>query len=153
MTSWMKVPGFPAYEVSDDGQVRGHRGVLKPTIRNRYPSVMLYGQCKPKRCSIHTLMLLAFVGPRPPGMQGMHGDDVPTNNKLSNLAWGTPKQNAADRATARGEKSGASKLTADQICEIRKLREQKTLTALADQFGVAHSTIARACNKSTWGHL
>lgn len=46
----------------------------------------------------HHLVLLAFEGKRPDGMDEIrHLDGNKLNNDLSNLAYGTTKQNAADR--------------------------------------------------------
>ena len=50
-----------------------------------------------KSYKVHVLVLDAFVGPRPNGMQGLHRDDDHANNNLSNLYWGTQSQNMADR--------------------------------------------------------
>lgn len=46
---------------------------------------------------LHHLVLDTFVGPPPDGMWGLHNDDDRRNNRLTNLRWGTPKENAADR--------------------------------------------------------
>jgi hypothetical protein len=45
---------------------------------------------------VHKLMLEAFVGPVPEGMECMHLDDIPTNNFWpENLRYGTHKENQA----------------------------------------------------------
>jgi hypothetical protein len=61
---------------------------------------------------VHHLVLEAFVGPCPPGQEARHvNDNDRANNALSNLAWGTHRENCADRdrhgATARGDRNGA----------------------------------------------
>lgn len=58
-----------------------------------------------ERC-VHHLVLEAFVGPRPAGMQGCHRDDDPRNNALDNLRWDTPAGNKSD-AVRRGTAAGA----------------------------------------------
>jgi hypothetical protein len=45
---------------------------------------------------VHHLVLLAFIGPRPDGLQGLHFDDDASNNSLGNLRWGTPSANMHD---------------------------------------------------------
>ncbi len=50
---------------------------------------------------IHILVLEAFVGPRPMingrKAEGRHLNDVRTDNRLENLAWGTHQDNVDDR--------------------------------------------------------
>lgn len=46
---------------------------------------------------VHVLVLETFVGPRPEGYKGLHRDDDPHNNHVSNLYWGTLSDNAFDR--------------------------------------------------------
>jgi hypothetical protein len=46
---------------------------------------------------LHILVLEAFVGPRPAGMYGLHWDDDPCNNHISNLRWDTPSANTFDK--------------------------------------------------------
>ena len=153
MTRWRSVVGYPDYLVSDDGQVCGPQKLLSPSDRNRYPSVMLYRDKKPVRYSVHILMLEAFVGPRPPGYDGMHDDDVSTNNVLSNLSWGTRQKNISQRKHARGERQGASVLTEQQVLEMRELKKHHTTEEIAERYGVHPTTAARAINGKTWSHL
>lgn len=47
---------------------------------------------------VHALVLTAFIGPRPtPEHEGCHWNAVRTDNRLWNLRWGTPFENAADK--------------------------------------------------------
>lgn len=92
---WKLVVGFDNYEVSNFGRVRNIRTqkMLKPrTVR--YPHVALAPGAVEK--TIHTLVLEAFVGPCPTGMQALHWDDDKCNNLLGNLRWGTASENQAD---------------------------------------------------------
>jgi hypothetical protein len=47
---------------------------------------------------VHQLVLHAFVGPPAPDQVTRHLDGDPKNNRLSNLCWGTRKENSADTA-------------------------------------------------------
>ena len=49
-----------------------------------------------KRRSVHSLVLEAFVCPRPEGLLGLHRDDVKWHNHVSNLYWGTHADNMRD---------------------------------------------------------
>jgi hypothetical protein len=47
---------------------------------------------------VHRLVLEAFVGPCPIGMQCRHFPDPnPANCNLKNLQWGTPMENTEDK--------------------------------------------------------
>ena len=92
---WRTYPGWPSWEVSDYGRVRR---VVKQSRSEGYPSVTLRERGRPaKRVRVHTMVLEAFRGPRPPGLEALHGDDCETNNRLTNLRWGTRTENLADR--------------------------------------------------------
>ena len=114
--------GFSAYEASNLGQIRSidrtladgrrRRGiVLKTRVSNRgYELVNVRddnGTVQTR--TVHTLVLLAFVGLPPSGLETRHLDDVPLNNRWApgdekatraaggNLMYGTPAQNMADK--------------------------------------------------------
>jgi hypothetical protein len=127
---WKDCPGHPGYQVSSLGRVRSFR-VPRSTNKtsqlprvlaqlalgskgNKYPAVTLgrlSGRCPAYR--IHNLVLLAFVGPRPSGMEACHGDGNPWNNALSNLRWDTRTANVADakRHGTRGKRTSSSGVT------------------------------------------
>ena len=128
-TRWKAIAGFPAYQVSDQGQVmslpmigrRTNGEVLKPIVQsNGYHYVGLYEGGKMKLRRIHSLVLEAFVGPRPDGAHGCHRDDDKSNNALENLYWGTASQNMAD-AYANGRR-----VLADSCGKGHEFTEQNT---------------------------
>jgi hypothetical protein len=91
---WLPIVGFPGWEISDRGRVRGannHRIVY--TDNDRYPRVCLSGRQR----RVHCLMAVTWLGPRQFGMQILHADDDPANAHIANLSYGTPQQNADDR--------------------------------------------------------
>lgn len=116
---FLAVPGYEgSYEVSDIGEVRSldryvGRGYSQCLIKGRilkqtststtgHLEVELFKESKGWRVGVHRLVLLAFIGPCPDEMQCCHWDDVPTNNVLSNLRWGTQAENMLDRRRVRG---------------------------------------------------
>ena len=103
---------------------------------------------------VHCLVLEAFVGPRPDGHYGCHIDDQPINNKLNNLYWGTPTQNCADKIRHGNQQRGSeipwSKLTEDDVRDIRARAPQTTRTALAEEYGVGQSQISRIVLRYQW---
>lgn len=104
---------------------------------------------------VHRLMLFAFVGPPPAGKPfGLHENDIPDDNRLENLRWGSAKENRADSRRngtehrPRGELSVRAKLTWDLVREIRASSESNV--ELAARFGVAAPTIGHVRSGRTW---
>lgn len=89
------------YRVSDTGEVRSlpragtKGGILSQRYTaNGYARVNIGGRSP----LVHTLVLEAFVGPRPEGMLARHLNGDQTDNRRENLQWGTPAENMQDRA-------------------------------------------------------
>jgi len=162
---WLPVAGFVGhYEVSDMGRVRslkyGKKKVLKP-INNGFGYLYVYMVTpkKVRRVAIHRLVLETFVGPCPPGMECCHYPDADTKNcKLSNLSWGTAKQNWKHRDEIghhyRGEKTVLAKLTEKQVREIYALRASGlSCNEIAKTYGVVRRTVGHICEGHSWAHL
>jgi hypothetical protein len=111
---WVPVPGWEGlYEVSDLGNVRslprtvmtGRAGmklrkgrVLKlGTYRGGHRHVTFSRNGITTTYQVHKVVLLAFTGPCPGGLQVRHLNGIPGDNRLENLAYGTPAENMADR--------------------------------------------------------
>ncbi|MBS69398.1 MAG: hypothetical protein CMK98_13830 [Pseudomonas sp.] len=112
LMQWREVPGFPAYEVSDHGDVRSRKWAasryLNPTLSHGYPTVRLRRDGKDHSLRVHRLVLLAFSGACPPGQEVRHLDGDAMNNRLSNLRYGTSSENHAD-TVVHGSHHQASK--------------------------------------------
>lgn len=80
--------------ISNAGRVHSQlNGYLTGSIcRKGYTHLIIGG----KKVSVHSLVMDRFVGSRPKGALIRHLDDQPSNNRLSNLAYGTHADNAAD---------------------------------------------------------
>jgi len=96
MPIWKRVPGFPDYEVSDEGQVRRGEHVMSQHWRGKFIIVSLRRPSGRTSRRVHRLVAEAFIGPRPPGMHTRHLDDDHANNHLVNIAYGTPSENQYD---------------------------------------------------------
>ena len=168
---WLPVPGYEGlYEVSDLGNVRSLHVSKKPRKNGAlltpaeigkttaHLAVALYRDKRAKTWQVHQLVLLAFVGPPPPGMQSRHGTGGNLDNRLANLCYGTSKENKADQVrdgvANRGERCGSAKLTAAIVLECRRrYAAGETQTALAAEFGVSEPTISQLIHGVTWAHL
>lgn len=104
---WLPIPGYEGYyDVSDQGRVRSWvpwRGTPVPRIVR--PWVRPDGRLKVALCvpnprtwhKVHLLVARAFIGPRPEGQQTRHLNGAHQDNRLTNLAYGTPSQNRQDQ--------------------------------------------------------
>lgn len=93
---WAPVVGHPTYQISSYGRVRNPKGKLigKPNHMRGYVRVNLPGQ---DVRLVHQLVLEAFTGPRPEGAQSRHLNGIPSDNRASNLRWGTSRENIEDQ--------------------------------------------------------
>lgn len=157
---WRSVPGYDGYVVTADGRMRGPSGrELAPMPERRgHLYVLARRPGVPRKLYVHKAVLLAWVGPPPHhGAQGRHLNDEAADNRVGNLAWGTPLDNAHDKIRngrqQRGEASGTAKLTETQVLEIRRRHPGESLRALAAEFGVSHTAIRNAATGAKWRHV
>lgn len=162
---WVDIPGFTnRYEVSDRGRVRsfakpGRPIFLKPAIgysKTGRVEALRVTLVQPRHTrAVHHLVLEGFVGPRPLGTEGAHGDGDPANNVLGNLRWATHQANIDDRAAhgtgAQGVRQGLAKLTDDLVREARASSERTAV--LARKFGVTWRALHLARVRETWKHV
>jgi hypothetical protein len=106
---WKDVVGYEGlYQVSDTGEVRSisrkdYRNrtspgrILKPwTNKDGYLFVNLYYEVgKYKSRPIHSLVVEAFIGPRPEGFDVCHGENGKLDNSVPNLSYGSHRQNCS----------------------------------------------------------
>ena len=159
LTIWRPIPGFIGYQVSVDGRVMSYRRrqpvEMRPTLQDGYPRCQLRRNGASAKPFVHDLMLSAFVGPCPAGMEARHLNGIRNDNRLDNLAWGTKRENYEDRLLHgthfRGERNKFSKLTEVQVREIRS--STMGTREAARHFGVCHKTIAGIRHGKKWGWL
>jgi hypothetical protein len=171
---WKEIPGFPGYEVSDHGRVRsywkrvGRRGYIidihpqrirKPGTNGAgYLFVPLAKDGKQINRQIHTLLLITFVGPCPPGMEGAHGDGDKSRNHFDNLRWDTPINNAKDKIKHGtmnfGVRNGYSILNNTKVLEMRRLSALGYKgNTLAKMFNTSTGNVSCIINRKTWPHI
>jgi hypothetical protein len=171
--SFKSLATLPGYVVGDDGSVWsnkliGSRGRsvgpwrrLKPIhYTNGYLYVSLpYHRGGTCGRGIHRLVLEAFVGPCPPGMECLHVDGDRENNRVSNLRWGTRRENQADRVRhgtdIRGSDVVQAKVTAADILRIKALYAtgDYSQATLGEMFGVSRSNISIIILGKSWRHV
>lgn len=113
---------------------------------------------KRKRFYVHILVAEAFIGPCPPNMECCHNDGNGENNLVSNLRYGTHKENMEDMIlhgnSNLGIKNPNCKLTEEQILEIIDLINSGILLQeIANTFNVSVGLICNIKNRKLWLHL
>lgn len=180
MTSeeWRPVEGYGgAYEVSNLGRVRSFKvwgswgatseayRILKPATHNsrkrgtNYLKVILCRNGERHQRLVHRLVLEVFVGPPPTLVhQAAHRDGDAQNNRVDNLYWATPAENAADNVrlgvSARGELQGNAKLTTADVLEIRRrVAAGEVQHRVAADYGIGQMQVSRIARRKRWAHV
>lgn len=116
-----------------------------------YGVVRWNGKSKP----VHIIVNEAVRGPRPAGMETCHSCGNRACVNPAHLRWDTPINNQRDKLKHgthnRGNKHYGSKLTADDVQEIR--RSSDSQAQLAARFGVHPGTIQCVIDGRTWAWL
>lgn len=94
---WVDVPNS-LIKVSDYGRVIGEKGYFLERIIYRRRLVRVRRGVK---SSVARLVLEAFVGPSN-GLWALHNNGIKTDDRLTNLRWGTAEENCKDRDTHLG---------------------------------------------------
>lgn len=163
------IPGHHGYLVSDDGVIFSYRcntvegvplfrknAIALKTARGskrEYQHVVLHNGKEEFTMQVHQAVMLAFVGSCPSGMQVLHADDDPGNNKLENLRYGTCVENSKD-AKKNGRIPRQGSLTDAQVIDARKRFDAgESQSSIAESFGVALGTICLIVRGKTYFHL
>lgn len=159
-------PYGEVYEVSNLGQVRrtvylisGKAGrLLRPSGRkdgSGYQTITLSHKGARFYGTVHSLVAIAFLGPRPENMQINHKDGNKRNNALTNLEYLSPSENklhaldlGVDRG--RGETHGMAKLTLEAVLAIRLLEGKMSKRAIGRAFGVCHGQVMNIQAGKSW---
>lgn len=165
------VPGFEGrYQVSNFGRIKSIHGKGKgvgngPLFTYGFIDSVGYRQVtfrisNKRHClRVHRLVANAFLAEGRSDQNFVnHIDGDKLNNHVSNLEWATHTENLRHAINTglldtKGEKSVNSKLTEEQVLQIRQLYHTKTQSQLAEQFGIGRRHIGDIVNGVCWGHL
>ena len=171
---WKPVVGFEGfYEVSNHGRVKsivrmsrtnsihsGLRrmgGIIRKLLKdtNGYQHVAITALGVRRLAMVHHLVLDAFVGTRPEGMECCHNNSNPSDNHLSNLRWDTHYNNNQDRKNRGmylvGSKHHQAKLTKQDVLFIRN--SDMTGVVLAKMHNIGRTQVSRIKRGESWKHL
>ncbi len=172
MVEYRDIPGFPGYRVGNDGSVWSSRGrwrsrrpvqwkQLNPSHNSKgYLFLPLYTiDCQQIQHWVHWLVLEAFVGPRPQGMECRHLNGIKTDCRIENLTWGTLQENVQDNirlgAYLKGSQTSCAKLNEEKVVEIRRRYAEggTSFVKLAKAYCVSASAIQHLLCRDTWEHV
>jgi len=164
------IPGCEGYSAGRDGNIYSASPIGRPSRNKKatpraralkqatgghgYLVVTIAGVVH----TVHSLVLAAWVGPRPKGFVCRHRNGDKTDNRPSNLVWGTQRENvqdAIDHGTlVVGEKRSNAKLTDEAVRKIRALiAEGCTHTEIGKLFSVPRRRIGRIAEGKAWRHV
>jgi len=166
--TWKPIPGFPGYDVSDHGRVRSYHtkgGIGEGWYISTQPRKVLKGGLNPQGYhivdllhesgrrimkTVSSMVMLAFVGERPDGMEICHANGYQSDDSLSNLRYDTPQNNLVDMFYYADHKPLVS-FTDEIIRDIRKVRSSgATYREIADKYNVTAERISKVCRRITY---
>ena len=105
MQTWIPIPGYDGYKISDQGEVLGKHGRTLKQIR-AVRNIGLYVHIGGTTRLIHKLVLLAFEGPSETRITHINGNKL--DNRLTNLCYGEPDRKYLGRCSKGHELVGAN---------------------------------------------
>jgi hypothetical protein len=163
--------------VRKNGSGGGWRDFVPEKIKSQLPNskgylaVRLCKNGRVKTFRVHSLVLLAFIGPRQDWQEARHFPDRdPTNNRLSNLSWSTHVENMRDldihgtargrfslrnRFAPKGEKNGNAELNKIEAWSVWRFAQIEGLVdrKIGEWFGISQSLVGQIKRREKWRHL
>lgn len=160
---YKQIIGYSYYYVSNKGNILStFTGRLLPIKLNKSKGYLNFtgskltseGKRKKTTIFVHREVARCFLGTKPKNREVRHLDGNKLNNEITNLKYGTKKQNQRDRLLHgthnRGSRCGKAKLNESQVLEIVKLKKESEVSNnyLASMFKVNHRTISNILSKN-----
>jgi len=162
LEAWKDIPSCKNhYQASSFGRIRSiktTKKILSLDYSCKYPRVDISINGKRQKKRVHGLVTEAFYGKRPEGQEVRHLDDIPLNNHIRNLAYGTHKENGADlKRNGKSSKANrtTTKLTIRNVRHIKYLlsRKNRTQTTIALMFNVSQQLICDINKQRAWAYV
>ncbi|WP_084501480.1 NUMOD4 motif-containing HNH endonuclease [Nocardia xishanensis] len=156
---WSDIPGYEGYyQASDQGRIKSLRRTILRA--NGIPQTVKERILRPGRLSsghlhvalnapdksiktrrVHQLVMLAFVGPTPEGLEICHNDGNHENNRLDNLRFDTHAENMRDVI-----RHGGNAYTRRTMCPNGHEYTSENAGAIKGRGG----RYCRACKSENW---
>jgi hypothetical protein len=133
-----------------------HKLSVSANVRGYRLTTVTRGDGTRKVVKVGRLVLEAFLGKSP--LLVRHLNDVRDDDRLSNLAYGTCKDNSRDallnNKILRGEANGYATATESLVRQVRKLKASGcTYREIQELLGVKKSQACHICTGRTWRHV
>lgn len=152
-----EIHGFPGYFVCENGEVHSPRKKLRQTPNARgYLRVFLCRADGTHTRYVHRLVCVAFNGLGEGDVRHLNGD--PGDNRASNLAWGTRRQNMQDSRDhgriMQGVKAKNAILNDEIVIAMRdEVRAGASMQEVANRYGLSDRMVANAASGRRWAHI
>lgn len=171
LNTWKEIPntnGF--YSASILGEIRSNdRNMVyadgrKYFVRGKtliprfttsgYLAITICINAKKTQRGVHQLIAETFI-PNPNNLPCvLHNNDIKTDNRPSNLSWGTHKDNSQDCLNKGRHYAGNRKLNQQQVEEIKKLlNEGLSQQIISEIFNIAQTCISDINLGRTYKHF
>lgn len=158
---WRPISGYPEHQVNSEGVVRRITVLVPYKDYEGYAAVRLYYNGRHSSKRLHRLVADGFL-PNPDRLpQTDHLDGDRMNPHLANLQRVTGLENQRRswlsgkrlETVSRGEKHRLSKVTDEQVREIRHLANTVHQHELAARFGITQHAVHCIVHRKTWKHI
>jgi hypothetical protein len=176
MEVWKEVKDYEGlYEVSNLGRVKrlskwtkvgnvakrfDKEKILKQGLHHKgYFHVILSKNGKSKTITTHRLVLSNFVENIENKHSINHINGIKTDNRLENLEWCTISENSIHsykmglQISIKGEKHGRSKLTKNQVIDIKYNLNSLTNSEISKIYNLSKSYVWCLRRGKTWKHI
>lgn len=163
---WKDIPGYEGrYQASSFGRIKSLERVVPSRTGGRTVAERILKQHIKDKCGhlavslgkgsqgidVHRIIALTFIGKIPPGKEILHTNGIPTDNRPSNLRFGTRSENILDTYRYRGF---WKRLTIQDVYEIRtKIASGVRGVDIAQDCGISTATVSDIKHGRRYGWL
>ena len=162
---WKDIAGYEGlYQISTMGRIKsfvfGAGKILNPGASGYdYKKVTLCKNGEHRHVNIHALVAKSFIGNCPKNKEVRHLNGKGTDNRLSNLKYGTRSENNLDKflhgTDNNGSRNHMAKLCEVDVLKMRGIRKTTGLSyeKIAKLFNITAMTAYRAITKQSWRYV
>jgi len=163
--NWKEVPGTDGnYLASDMGHIFSmprrytSGGFMSQHVVCGYARAQIMYDKKKVLTLVHRVIIATFSGEDRPDMEVCHLNGDSLDNRMSNLVYGTKKENESHKlfhgTKIRGSSAYNAKMTEDSVREMRaRYRDGESPTSLYEAFGISKGCGQNILYMRSWKHV